>query len=106
MKNERNFHIFYQLCATKNDDLHKKLGIVNMSRFSYLNKSGCYDVDGLNDQNDFKEVLNAMKTIKISDSDQLNIFKLIAGILHLGNVVFKTESNYAQPESYECMLNF
>lgn len=77
----------------------EKLGIVSMSRFYYLSKSGCYEVDGVNDQKDFQDILNAMKVINISDADQMNIFKIIAGILHLGNIMFKSDGNYAQPEN-------
>lgn len=74
-----------------------------MSRFLYLSKSGCYDVEGLDDQKDFQEVLNAMKTVNISDKDQFNIFKIVSGILHLGNITFKHNGNYAQTESLDCM---
>ncbi|CAF0864311.1 unnamed protein product [Brachionus calyciflorus] len=103
MKNERNFHIFYQICSYKNDDFHKKLGIVSMSRFNYLSRSGCFEVDGVDDQKDFNEVLNAMRAVKISDEDQFNIFKLVAGILHLGNVNFVPHGNYAQPENMDAL---
>jgi myosin heavy subunit len=70
-----------------------------MSRFSYLDKSGCYQVDGLNDEKEFQDVCNAMRVVNINESDKLSIFKIIAGILHLGNVTFKSEGNFAQPEN-------
>lgn len=73
-----------------------------MSRFSYLNRSGCYEVDGLNDAKDFNEVLNALRAVKISNEEQFNIFKLVAGILHLGNINFVPSGNYAQPENNDC----
>ena len=77
----------------------EKLGISNASRFQYLNKSGCYNVDGIDDTKDFQDVLKALKTVNISDAEQLNIFKIIAGVLHLGNIRFQTSGNYAQLES-------
>lgn len=77
----------------------EKLGIIEKSRFSYLNKTGCYTVDGVNDTHEFDDVVNAMSVINMSSEDQFNIFKLLAGILHLGNVHFKSEGNYAQPEN-------
>jgi myosin heavy subunit len=124
MKNERNFHIFYQLCLIKNDELHskyynlinclinigffiitfiEKLGIQNIQRFSYLNKSGCFNVDGINDTSDFQDVVNAMNTVNISEENQFNIFKIIAGILHLGNISFISNGNYAQTEQDLCI---
>ena len=68
----------------------------------YLNKSGCYEVDGVNDTKEFQDVLNAMKIININESDQFSIFRIIAGILHLGNISFKSNGNYAQPEQNDC----
>ena len=60
-----------------------------------------YDSLSEEDQKDFNEVLNAMRAVKISDEDQFNIFKIVAGILHLGNVNFVSNGNYAQPENID-----
>ena len=43
-----------------------------------------------------------MKIININESDQFSIFRIIAGILHLGNISFKSNGNYAQPEQNDC----
>lgn len=75
-----------------------------MNRFTYLSRSGCYEVDGINDQKDFEEVQSAMQAVKISDQDQFNIFKIVAGILHLGNIKFVSHGNYAQPENIDGKL--
>lgn len=75
---------------------------MDINRFVYLNKSGCYEVDGINDKKDFEEVQNAMQAVKISDQDQFNIFKIVAGILHLGNIKFIPHGNYAQTENIDC----
>ena len=104
IKKERNFHIFYQLCSHRDEELHKKLGIQNASRFNYLSKSECFSVDGIDDSKDFQEVINAMTTCRLNEDDQLNIFKIIAGILHLGNIVFIEQNNYAQTEHDRCKL--
>lgn len=82
----------------------EKFGIQNASRFTYLNKSSCFDVEGINDTKEFQDVLNAMKIINISESDQNSIFKIIAGILHLGNLTFVPNGNYSQPEHEKCIL--
>ena len=37
-----------------------------------------------------------MRIIKISDADQQSIFRIIAGVLHLGNIRFQTNGHYAQ----------
>ena len=44
----------------------------------------------------------AMDTMGISLEDQATVFQLVAGILHLGNICFVEEGNYAKPENDEC----
>lgn len=41
---ERNFHIFYQMCAGASAEQREGLGIAEPSYYSYLNQSGCYKV--------------------------------------------------------------
>ena len=36
--------------------------------------------------------------------NQATVFQLVAGILHLGNVAFAEDGNYARPENDECMI--
>ena len=66
IKKERNFHIFYQLCTSRDEELHKRLGIQNAARFNYLTKSECFSVEGVDDAKDFQEVINAMDTCHFS----------------------------------------
>ena len=59
-----------------------------------MSKSGCFNVEDVNDAKEFGDVLNAMKVINISESNQEQIFKILAGILHLGNINFAETSNF------------
>jgi len=120
---ERNFHFFYQLILGADQRLVDKLQLYGVEHFHYVNQSGCYTVDDVDDAQDFAEVVNAMNTMGITPDEQDVIFEIIAGILHLGNIVFqedgrgnayvvdKTELNIAaglwnvSPEELEyCML--
>ena len=40
--NERNFHIFYQLCCGMDDESKKNFGITEPSYYNYLNMHDCY----------------------------------------------------------------
>ena len=80
----------------------EKFGIQDASKFSYLNKTGCYTVDGTNDSQEFQDVLNALTTIKVDEKDQTSIFKTIAGVLHLGNIRFKAVGDQAQTDGDGC----
>ncbi|GFR06154.1 unconventional myosin-Ie [Trichonephila clavata] len=96
--NERNFHIFYQLCSGVTQDMQQNLGIMNPDYYWYLNQSGTFKVDGTNDAHDFQETLKAMTIMGMSEEDQMNILQVVAGILHLGNVTFVESGNYAVVE--------
>lgn len=83
---ERNYHIFYQLCAAHKQLPHLHLDVA--SKFHYLNQGGSMFVDGVDDLKTYQETVNAMKLLGFSDSEQDNMFKIYAAILHLGNITF------------------
>ncbi|XP_052457931.1 unconventional myosin-Ie isoform X3 [Carassius gibelio] len=98
---ERSFHIFYQLIEGASGDQKSSLGITKLDYYSYLNQSGSYKVDDINDKHDFQETLHAMEVIGISGMDRSMVLQIVAGILHLGNIGFKEAGNYAAVENDE-----
>lgn len=44
-----------------------------------------------------------MDVIGISDEDQGSVLQIVAGVLHLGNISFDEQGNYAVPNDDECM---
>ncbi|CAO2197862.1 unnamed protein product [Urochloa humidicola] len=84
---ERNYHCFYFLCAAPSEDLKKyKLG--DPSSFHYLNQSACIKVDGINDAEEYLATRKAMDTVGITEQEQEAIFRVVAAVLHLGNINF------------------
>ncbi|KAH9729021.1 Myosin-6 [Citrus sinensis] len=63
-----------------------KLG--NPRTFHYLNQSNCYELDGVNDSKEYIATRQAMDVVGISSDEQDAIFRVVAAILHLGNVEF------------------
>ena len=86
---ERNYHIFYQLVAGADTTLRSRLQLTNTESFHYLNQSGCTQIDGVDDTKDFNEVVQALDTLQFSEQIKDAMFRIIAGILHLGNVTFE-----------------
>eukprot|EP00878_Enallax_costatus_P022226 GHUV01023569.1.p1 GENE.GHUV01023569.1~~GHUV01023569.1.p1 ORF type:complete len:1540 (+),score=641.95 GHUV01023569.1:53-4672(+) len=88
LKGERSFHIFYQLVrGTKDESTRKALRLpIKVTEFNYLNKSGCTDIDGVDDVQNFHEVLEALSDIGVSDRDIRTLLSTLSGILWLGNV--------------------
>ncbi|KAM7501437.1 hypothetical protein LguiB_000341 [Lonicera macranthoides] len=84
---ERNYHCFYLLCAAPKEEVEKyKLG--DPKSFHYLNQSNCYELVGISDAQDYLATRRAMDVVGISDKEQEAIFRVVAAILHLGNVGF------------------
>ncbi|XP_009665469.2 unconventional myosin-If isoform X1 [Struthio camelus] len=98
-ENERNFHIYYQLIEGASQEQRQNLGIMTPDYYYYLNQSDTYQVDGTDDRSDFQETMNAMQVIGICGDDQQLVLQIVAGILHLGNISFREEGNYAQVEN-------
>ncbi|XP_060520743.1 unconventional myosin-Va isoform X2 [Cylas formicarius] len=84
---ERNYHIFYQLCAARQKFPHFQLG--HPDEFFYLNQGSSPTVPGVHDLTQFEETVQALATLGFSETDQENVFKILAGVLHLGNIQFK-----------------
>ncbi|CAN1799397.1 XI-K [Linum perenne] len=84
---ERNYHCFYLLCAAPPEEREKfKLG--SSSSYHYLNQSDCYELAGVNDTEEYLATRRAMDVVGISEDDQDSIFKVVAAVLHLGNIEF------------------
>eukprot|EP00298_Acanthocystis_sp_HF-20_P012732 c20027_g2_i2.p1 GENE.c20027_g2_i2~~c20027_g2_i2.p1 ORF type:complete len:1422 (+),score=671.93 c20027_g2_i2:33-4298(+) len=95
---ERNFHIFYQICSAAADAEFAPLQLGPPSYFYYLNQSGTDTIDGVSDYEELKATKHAMDVIGISADTQQSIFRLLASILHLGNVQFvDDEKGHAKP---------
>ncbi|KAI8789436.1 unconventional myosin-Ie-like isoform X1 [Biomphalaria glabrata] len=93
---ERSFHIFYQICAGATERVKEELGIATPDYYSYLSQSGTFKVDGIDDNKEFQDTLQAMQVIGISPDTQREILSIVAGILHLGNITFVEQGNYAK----------
>lgn len=51
-------------------------------------QGGNCEIDGKSDVQDFKALLSAMQVLGFSSEEQDTIFKILASVLHLGNVYF------------------
>uniref|UniRef100_A0A672UUG0 Myosin IF n=1 Tax=Strigops habroptila TaxID=2489341 RepID=A0A672UUG0_STRHB len=100
---ERNFHIYYQLVEGASQEQRQNLGIMSPDYYYYLNQSDTYQVEGTDDRGDFHETMNAMQVIGIRGEDQQLVLQIVAGILHLGNISFQEEGNYARVENADSL---
>jgi myosin-5 len=98
---ERNYHIFYQLVAGASEREQQELNLLPVEQYEYLNQGSSPTIDGVDDKAEFEALKKSLTTIGVVSSQQSEIFKLLAALLHLGNVKItasRTDSNLAATE--------
>ncbi|XP_012931424.1 unconventional myosin-Vb isoform X1 [Heterocephalus glaber] len=88
---ERNYHIFYQLCAAASLPEFKELALTCAEDFFYTSQGGDTSIEGVDDAEDFEKTRQAFTLLGVRESHQISIFKIIASILHLGSVAIQAE---------------
>jgi myosin protein heavy chain len=59
----------------------------NLNDYAFIKNSN-KDIEGVDDVADFRSLQESMTTIKFTTDDQNDLFRSIAGVLHLGNLTF------------------
>ncbi|XP_044049889.1 unconventional myosin-Va isoform X11 [Siniperca chuatsi] len=86
---ERNYHIFYQLCASSHLPEFKTLKLSSANDFLYTRQGRSPVIDGVDDTKELCTTRNAFTLLGINESYQMGLFQVLAAILHLGNVEIK-----------------
>ncbi|KAK1172136.1 unconventional myosin-X-like [Acipenser oxyrinchus oxyrinchus] len=87
---ERNYHIFYALLTGTDREQKEEFHLFQAENYYYLKQSGCTADKTINDVETFQDVMTAMKVMQFSNEDIHEILRLLAGVLHLGNIEFMT----------------
>ncbi|XP_031221900.1 unconventional myosin-Vb isoform X2 [Mastomys coucha] len=106
---ERNYHIFYQLCAAASLPEFKELALTCAEDFFYTAHGGNTTIEGVDDAEDFEKTRQALTLLGVRESHQISIFKIIASILHLGSVEIQSErdgDSCSIPPQDEHLSNF
>ncbi|CDJ36608.1 myosin A, putative [Eimeria mitis] len=82
---ERSYHIFYQLCKGADASMRERFHLLSLDQYTYINPK-CFDVPGIDDLADYKEVCDAFKSMALTDEQVDSVWSVVAGVLLLGNV--------------------
>ncbi|XP_039999659.1 unconventional myosin-VIIa-like, partial [Xiphias gladius] len=86
---ERNYHMFYCMLRGITAQEKKTLRLGDAKEYKFLTKGDCIMCEGRDDAKDYSRIQTAMKILTFSEIQCQEILKLLAAILHLGNVCFK-----------------
>ncbi|XP_030881119.1 unconventional myosin-VIIa isoform X4 [Leptonychotes weddellii] len=89
---ERNYHVFYCMLEGMSADQKKKLGLGQASDYNYLAMGNCITCEGREDSQEYANIRSAMKVLMFTDTENWEISKLLAAILHLGNLQYEART--------------
>ncbi|XP_053593137.1 unconventional myosin-IXa isoform X2 [Microplitis demolitor] len=93
-KNERNYHVFYYLLAGANEQERQLLHLESAERYNYLNKSGCYGLENIDERHEFSRLKQSMEMVGFTPEKQRRLFAVLSAVLLLGNVEFQPRKSY------------
>ncbi|XP_018394094.1 PREDICTED: unconventional myosin-Va isoform X2 [Cyphomyrmex costatus] len=111
---ERNYHIFYQMCSAAKR--LPQLYLSDQNQFHYLNQGNNPKIDGVDDLAYFNETISALTMLGFTSKQQDDMLRILAAILHLGNVNISscvkdakqnevdTESSYIAPSDRHLLV--
>ena len=85
-KTERNYHVFYQLCAGATAQERKQFSLLTPKDYNYLNQGGEPIIPNVDDAEEFTATRKALETIGLNHKTQHKIFSVLAALLHIGNI--------------------
>ncbi|XP_015251514.1 PREDICTED: unconventional myosin-Va-like [Cyprinodon variegatus] len=83
---ERNYHIFYQLCAAREQPEMRSLKLEPPEYFRYTKQGGEMQIPGTDDLSDLERTRNAFTILGVQPEQQMELFRILSAVLHLGNV--------------------
>ncbi|XP_055479497.1 unconventional myosin-VIIa isoform X2 [Psammomys obesus] len=89
---ERNYHVFYCMLEGMNEEQKRKLGLGQAADYNYLSMGNCITCEGRVDSQEYANFRSAMKVLMFTDTENWEISKLLAAILHMGNLQYEART--------------
>jgi myosin-1 len=88
---ERNFHVLHQLAAGASAEQRRSLRLGTPEKYAYLSRDN-RKIAGINDAAVFKGLCQCLGILGVGAEDQAAMWRVLAVILHLGNLDFTSEN--------------
>jgi len=90
---ERSFHIFYQVLQARSSQEFQDLGFAAPTSYQYMRRSELV-APGIDDARCFEETREALLALGFDQAAQRQIFRLVVGVITLGNCEFKSKGEH------------
>ncbi|KAK1894966.1 Myosin-10 [Dissostichus eleginoides] len=94
-KDERTFHIFYQLLCGTSEETKADLLLGTADQYRFLS-GGSIPVAGQSDADNFTQTMDSMVIMGFTPEESLSMLKVISSVLQLGNISFMKEKHHDQ----------
>ncbi|XP_056458277.1 myosin-10 [Gadus chalcogrammus] len=94
-KDERTFHIFYQLLSGASDATRADLLLGNPDEYRFLS-GGSIPIPGQSDADNFTQTMESMTIMGFNPDESLAMLKVISAGLQFGNISFTKEKHHDQ----------
>lgn len=94
-KDERTFHIFYQLLIGATADQRERYILDDIKNYPFLS-NGPVPVPGVDDAAEFQSTVKAMNIMGMNQEDFNSIFRIVSAVLLFGSMKFKQERSNDQ----------
>uniref|UniRef100_A0A671KQJ3 Myosin-10-like n=1 Tax=Sinocyclocheilus anshuiensis TaxID=1608454 RepID=A0A671KQJ3_9TELE len=94
-KDERTFHIFYQLLSGVSEAMRKELLLGSADQYRFL-CGGSLPVSGQSDSENFTQTMDSVTIMGFTQEESTSMLKVISAVLQFGNITFHKEKNTDQ----------
>ncbi|XP_041978089.1 myosin heavy chain, non-muscle isoform X2 [Aricia agestis] len=94
-KDERTFHIFYQLLAGATQQQKAEYILEDPKSYPFLSNAAL-PVPGIDDNAEFQATIKSMNIMGMNNEDFNSIFRIVSAVLLFGSMQFKQERNSDQ----------
>uniref|UniRef100_A0A6M2DP06 Putative myosin class v heavy chain n=1 Tax=Xenopsylla cheopis TaxID=163159 RepID=A0A6M2DP06_XENCH len=94
-KDERTFHIFYQLLAGASAEHREKFILEDPKSYPFLS-NGALPVPGVDDAAEFHQTVKSMNVMCMTPDDFNAIFRIVSAVMLFGSMTFRQERNSDQ----------
>ncbi|XP_062848553.1 myosin-10 [Trichomycterus rosablanca] len=94
-KDERTFHIFYQLLCGASEAMKTELLLDSADQYRFL-CAGSVPIPGQSESENFTQTMDSMSIMGFTPEECTSMLKVISSVLQFGNISFQKEKNTDQ----------